>query len=281
MVYSSLCKPQALQPTNPLRLEVMAPTPQTLYQAPATIHRLMLSPDGQKMALELREEESMECGVVVVDSQSGQELVEAITTPEGWWSELAGLSEDYLFLHSLHADQLPSTKALFAYRIADGQALWSADNLRFSACSGQTLKAEAVSQEGGQTCYFSASTGQALYQTELPPLPQPGRFPDTFAKEHPDFALMRQFIEDKTGHPTPENGTLAYLETEKHFVLGYYTKIENIEFQLLIADLEGNPREQHTVASDLKGIVQDLFFMVGNRLVCIQHFDTLICYDDL
>lgn len=205
------------------------------------IWNIEISPKGELLALEIRDEKSKMVSFSIFHFQNKKWLWYNVEFEETWWLNLQAIDEEKLYLNYFYNDKNPEEKKIVVVDIKGKQVV---DELE---------KHELVKEKSSLM------------------------LPYHYQKGSDNFMDVAQFLAQQ--YSLDIVNSLDYLQTASVIVISYYLYIEDsLANFLLILDEKGNELEHIQLGSELKKVGMHTFFVTNHFLVTIKDKTELKIY---
>lgn len=233
-----------------------------------------LALSNEILVVEVRDAERRRVSFSAVDLTSGRLLWDDLTFDELWWISLnAAQGHVAIFTYYSETDN-PDKKAVIAYDIVQRQILWWKNDFSLSELGGNCV-AGIASKYGHQRLVLDLNTGGET--AFVPPPPETGvARPVQYAEGHPYFKTVKTFLQSRFNlNPVV---SLEYLEHDGMIIISCYTRETELSNDLFIVSAQGELLLQEKLATQLKGIGQDTFFICGGSVIFVRNKKELFSY---
>lgn len=242
------------------------------------------------IALECRNPETLQVSYAVVDVASGIFLLNNYQPPNSWWTGLADIKNELLFLHQMGAKGMGQASGLIAVAVTEGTVKWQNPDYCFYGLVRNKLFVRPVKSEFAALLGLKIETGEPTgevtdileiaselesYQTErLQTISLPMHYP----VESAYFSDLKQFIQNKTGFIS--QWAIDYLESPDLIITGFYPQFPSGEknYQVAVFSRQGELLVQEELGKNLTGLSIDNFFVFREKLFLLKNKKSLLAF---
>ena len=240
-----------------------------------------------------RDPEKRKVSYFCLQEDSGAVCWDDISLPEPWWIGLEAIANGIVFLHGYSSPDLPGHQKIYAVDLTTGALLWESSDLQFLSIADGTLIASRDTYEDRLLYQLEMRSGKIIRQLDTESM---NRMRDNVQNEilssvefpmpiAPDDEVYQSYLEiiSRTRSKGRTIEGLELLEKEDVQVLSFYTSGKLGEGKDVFDQdiLVYNKRRQRIIyeeriASGLKGIVPDSFYVRNGLLFFIKERKSLI-----
>ncbi len=208
------------------------------------IWKTEISPDGGKMAFEIRDQQAHQAHFWVLDTHNFTWMLERYLLPEEeWWCGLSHIDCHALYVHVFDNQDNPDEKTLY--------------QLAFQSNELKTVEPEILS-------------GSLIHEGI--------QFPVFYGHDVDHFAEFREFIQREL-NVDPQLGC-DYMEYGNNIIISYYIRsTKGFECWMAVIDHHGSVILQETLEKSLTGVIGKPYFIVGDNLFFIKNKREICVYD--
>ncbi len=237
------------------------------------IWNLHLDEATKQLALEIRNEELMQVFFQSLNLET-QALHNPVFLEESWWVSLAHISYPILLFKIYHEEANATLKAIVAFDLNKNAIAWQKQdwpNVEFVQNLIQ------VTNDRGEKTYFNILDGlPSQLNVGHGQIVKNIKLPSFYPPENQYYEQLQRFIAQITGVKT--NVGLEYLQTDSLVFLSYYTPPPKMVNKLLVVNQQQEILLHKELGKELKGVGQDTFFIVDNKLIFVEHNRNLFIY---
>ncbi|MFL5728884.1 MAG: DUF4905 domain-containing protein [Cytophagaceae bacterium] len=247
-----------------------------------------ISADSQRdvLVLELRSHEEHQVDFAAIDLKTNQLLWQGVKPEETWWLGMDTAFEGRVYLHTYKDPQNPEHEGIFVLDSRSGKLLWKDSARTFYHAGDDSLIVTEGNEDSRKYISLDPATGKVRGEYTLKDVfriaagkkeEEEGKIrnPYHFSAEHPYFSKITSFIKEITG----EEAVVAadYLENGEQVIISFYLySTEGLTNYVIVVDEEGRIAFRECMASRIKGIGFDTFFMFEQTLLFVKEKKELI-----
>lgn len=242
------------------------------------------------LAIECRDPEALQVSYNVVDATSGALVLNNYQPANSWWTSLADLKEQVLFLHQMGTTGMGQAKEIIALGLAEEKVIWQLAGYSLYSFLENKLYARPVSAETatvvGLNIEAGTLTGEEINLSEVAPVlatfqawrSEYFRVPAHYPADNNYFAELSRFLFLKTGFVAI--GAIDYLETEDRLIIGFYPESSNPEktYRVAVFSRLGDLLGQEEAGKDFTRLGTDNFFLFGEKLFLLKNKKSLLAF---
>ena len=229
--------------------------------------------------IEIRNEAAMKVTFSAFEYHSCRFLWRDRTLQEPWWVTLLEEHDGRLYFQVYEDIQNPERKSLLAANLYDMVVLWQRDNFSVQAfvaggiLGGGEGQDDLIILDVVTGLPISAHTTKEMRENKISSVRSPFQYMDGNAY----FNSIKAFLLKYFG--VQAEASAEYVEDGGLIFLSYYVrKGAGLSNHLLVATTEGEAVLHEVIATDLKGVGVDTFFLLSDCLFTVKDKRELITY---
>jgi outer membrane protein assembly factor BamB len=247
-----------------------------------------ISVDAQNniLALELRNHDQRSVDFSAIDLQTNKILWQGVKFEETWWLGLDTCYNGRIYLHTYKDPQNPKHDGIVALDTKTGKVAWKDPGKTFYHVSAEHLIVTEGDDESRKYIGLDSSTGKATREFSLKEVFRIAsdkkdqasdkiRNPFHFSADHSYFVRISDFVKEITG----EQPVIAadYMENGEQVIISFYLySTEGLSNHVIVVNDDGQVIFRTCLASHIKGIGFDTFFMFKKKLIFVKEKKELV-----
>ncbi|MBK0402520.1 DUF4905 domain-containing protein [Adhaeribacter sp. BT258] len=258
------------------------------YAFEGAVWKICPDQETQHMVLEIRQKDTLQTTFSVVDTRTGNLLLNNYKSTERWWTGLENALGGNMLLHGYSPNRETGKHlGITAVWEASGETRWHKPDLTFLGLhTEKALLAENASGQvkeialecGAENDFFqerayAKSRVQAFEEKRSRAM----QFPVPYLPTDAHYSLLQRFLEQKTGRLA--EAQIEYLETGNHIMLSFYARNPGVLANyLVVCSAAGEVLLEICLEPEVAGFALDTFFIFASKLFFIQEKTGLACY---
>ena len=250
------------------------------------IWKISVDTQSNILALELRDHDNRSVDFACIDLKTNKFLWHGVKPEETWWLGLDSCHNGKIYLHTYKDPQNPEHEGIICIEAKTGKVLWKDIEKTIYYVSSKHLIATKGNEDSRKYIELEPSTGKDVREFSLKEVfkiasdkkeqeSKKVRNPFHFPAEHTYFSKISNFIKEITG----EQPVIAadYMENGEQVIISFYLyNIEGLNNYLVVVDDAGLVTFRMCLASNIKGIGFDTFFVFEKNLIFVKEKKELI-----
>jgi hypothetical protein len=197
-----------------------------------------------------------------------------------WWFGLQDGFLGIIIFQEYNHQQMPASKAIFAYQLSTKKVIWRHENLSYHHSLDKSIVALKQQHEMAELIQLDIETGKVIEGNIAAPNSAPSKniYPIHYKNDNQYFVDIADFILKNYNHIAVH--AIDYLEVGQLILISYYicdseNKLSNY---LFIINAEGKLVLSDTLGEKLPGIGLDTFWIHEQQLLFIKNKSELNSY---
>ncbi|MBL6445524.1 DUF4905 domain-containing protein [Fulvivirga sp. 29W222] len=247
------------------------------YSFNGKIWNIISHHEKELLLLEVREDEKFQVHYNLLNTRTGQFVLEGLTFEESWWIGAASLTGNIILFYTFPDQDNPDVKDVFAYDFQLKKVLWKKEHQNIIDVAGG--KAWLMDEDGETATCYNLLTGDSLKMNESSIISANGKGevenkflkkPFNYREGSDYFNTVSQFLAASVSLHIVKS--VDYYEDDQVLIMSFYypNKNNKLANDLLAVDHNGNHLLMEKLGDNLNGISDDTFFIYDNKLIFVK-----------